>query len=123
VADEQLGGRTSHLAGGIVRSRVALLSFTAVGALIFGYLYYRTNNLWTPLLAHLIDNSVWLFVHIETATRSNAETDVAFFGRIGFLSLVLIAWFVAKLSGIPPLEPWRTKDTSEHFAHADGGSR
>ncbi len=33
-----------------------LLVFTAVGGLIFGYSYYRTNNLWTPLLAHLIDN-------------------------------------------------------------------
>jgi membrane protease YdiL (CAAX protease family) len=99
-----------------------LLVFTAVGGLIFGYLYYRTNNLWTPLLAHLIDNSVWLFVHIETSTRLNAETDVAIFGRGGFLSLVLIAWFVAKPSRIRPLKAWGTEDTSEHFAPANGGS-
>ena len=88
-----------------------LLVFTAVGGLIFGYLYYRTNNLWTPLLAHLIDNSVWLFVHIETSTRLNAESDVAIFGRAGFLSLVLVAWIVAKASRIPPLQPWGNKST------------
>jgi membrane protease YdiL (CAAX protease family) len=98
-----------------------LLVFTAVGGLIFGYLYYRTNSLWTPLLAHLIDNSVGLFVHIETSTRFNAETDVAMFARVGFLSLVIIAWLVAKPSRIPPLRPWGTKDTSEHFAPAKGG--
>ncbi len=86
-----------------------LLVFTAVGGLIFGYLYYRTNNLWTPFLAHLIDNSVWLFVHIETSTRVNAEGDVAIFGRAGFLSLVLVMWIVARAFRIPPLEPWGTK--------------
>jgi membrane protease YdiL (CAAX protease family) len=88
-----------------------LLLFTAVGGLVFGYLYYRTNSLWTALLAHLIDNSVWLFIHIETSTRFNAETDVSLFARIGFLSLPAIAWFVAKRSGIVPLPPWRSKDS------------
>ena len=100
-----------------------LLVFTAVGGLVFGYLYYRTNSLWTPLLAHLIDNSLWLFIHIETSTRVNAEGDVAILARVGFLSLVPIAWFVTKRSRVAPLRPWGTKDTPEHFAPADGGSR
>ena len=100
-----------------------LLVFTMVGGLIFGYLYYRTNSLWTPVLAHLIDNSVWLFVHIETTMRFNAEADVAIFGRAGFLSLVLVGWFVARTSGVPPLKPWGTQDTADPFAPADGGGR
>ena len=100
---------------------VLLLVFTAVGGLVFGYLYYRTNNLWTPLLAHLIDNSLWLFVHIETSTRLNAETDVAVLARLGFVSLVLVPRFAAKPSRISPLRPWETTDTSEHFAPAVGG--
>jgi membrane protease YdiL (CAAX protease family) len=83
-----------------------LLLFTAIGGLIFGYLYYRTNNLWTAVLDHLIDNSVWLFVHIETSTRFNAETDVSIFARMGFLSLVLVAWVVTKRSRIPALRAW-----------------
>jgi membrane protease YdiL (CAAX protease family) len=99
-----------------------LLLFTLVGGLIFGYLYYRTNNLWTPLLAHLIDNSLWLFVHIETSTRLNAETDVAIFARLGFVSLVLVAGIAARPSRVSPLRPWGTKDTSEHFAPAVGSS-
>ena len=83
-----------------------LLVFTAIGGLVFGYLYYRTNSIWAPLLAHLIDNSVWLFVHIETSARFNAETDVSIFARGGFCALVLIAWFVAKRAKIAPLRPW-----------------
>ena len=82
-----------------------LLVFTTMGGLLFGYLYYRTNSLWTSVLAHLIDNSVWLFIHIETSTRINAETDVSMFARVGFLSLALIAWFVTKRAGIAPLAP------------------
>lgn len=87
-----------------------LLVFTTAGGLIFGYLYYRTDNLWTAVLAHVIDNSVWLFVHIETSTRFDAEVNVSIFGRAGFLSLVLIAWFVARLARIPPLRPWGRED-------------
>lgn len=84
---------------------VMLLVFTTMGGLLFGYLYYRTNSLWTSVLAHLIDNSVWLFIHIETSTRFNAETDVSLFARVAFLSLALIAWFVTKRTGIATLAP------------------
>jgi uncharacterized protein len=83
-----------------------LLVFTTIGGLVFGYLYYRTNSIWAPLSAHLIDNSVGLFVHIETSMRFNAETDVSIFARVGFLSLVLIAWYVTKRARIAPLRPW-----------------
>ncbi len=82
---------------------VMLLVFTTIGGLLFGYLYYRTNSLWTSVFAHFIDNSVWLFIHIETSTRVNAETDVSMFARIGFLSLALIAAFTTKRAGIAPL--------------------
>jgi membrane protease YdiL (CAAX protease family) len=82
-----------------------LLVFTTMGGLLFGYLYYRTNSLWTSVLAHFIDNSVWLFVHVETSTRINAETDVSMFARLGFLSLALIAWFVTKRARLTPLAP------------------
>lgn len=82
---------------------VTLLVFTTIGGLLFGYLYYRTNSLWTCVFAHFIDNSVWLFIHIETSTRVNAETDVSMFARIGFLSLALIAAFATKRAGIAPL--------------------
>ena len=51
-------------------------SLRLFGGLVLGYLYYRTGNLWTAVFAHLIDNVVGLFFHIQTGDRLNAETDV-----------------------------------------------
>lgn len=94
------------LAGEAVAQAAVLLLFTTIGGLVFGYLYYRTASLWTALFAHLIDNSVGLFFHIQTANRLNAETDILLFASIGFIALTLLAWIVAKRSHLPTLKPW-----------------
>lgn len=83
-----------------------LIFATFIGGLVFGYLYYRTNSLWTAIFAHLIDNAAGLFFHIQTANRINAETDILMMASIGFISLVLLARAVAKRSNLPALEPW-----------------
>jgi len=90
---------------------VTLLLFTTVGGLVFGYLYYRTGSLWTALFAHLIDNSIGLFFHIQTVSRLNAETDILMLASLGFISLVILAWIVAKRSHLPTLQPWGTQET------------
>jgi hypothetical protein len=82
------------------------LVFTTLGGLVFGYLYYRTGSLWTALFAHLIDNIVVLFFHIQTVSTLTAEKDVLFLGSIGFLSLTILAWIVAKTFHLPALKPW-----------------
>ena len=83
-----------------------LLVATTVGGLIFGYLYYRTDNLWTAWLAHLIDNVTFLFFHIQIVSSLNAETEIIMLSRIGFLSLVILAWIVAKRFNLPTLKAW-----------------
>ncbi len=88
---------------------VTLLLFTTVGGLVFGYLYYRTGSLWTSLFAHLLDNTIGLFFHIQTASRLNAETDIMMIASLGFISLVFLAWAVSKRSNRPSLKPWGTK--------------
>ena len=95
-----------------------LFVFTTIGGLLFGYLYFRTNNLWTAVFAHLIDNSIWLFVHIEISTRVNAETDVSVFARLGFLSLAAIAWFFTRRSRISQLKARGTKESAEEVVSA-----
>ena len=95
--------------GEAVAEAVSLLIFTTVGGLVFGYLYYRTDSLWTAVFAHLIDNVVGLFFHIQTASRLNAETDIMMIASLGFMSLVFLAWAVSKRSNLPSLKPWGTK--------------
>ena len=84
----------------------SLLIFTTIGGLVFGYLYYRTGSLWTAVFAHLIDNSIGLFFHIQTASRLNAETDILMLASIGFIASVILAWAVAKRANLPTLKPW-----------------
>ena len=92
--------------GEAVAEAASLLIFTTVGGLVFGYLYYRTGSLWTAVFAHLIDNVVGLFFHIQTASRLNAETDIMMIASLGFMSLVFLAWAVSKRSNLPSLKPW-----------------
>jgi membrane protease YdiL (CAAX protease family) len=93
-------------AGEAAAEAAFLMVATTVGGLVFGYLYYRTGSLWTAIFAHLIDNVVGLFFHIQTVSRLNAETDILMFASIGFISLVLLAWIVARRSNLPTLKPW-----------------
>jgi len=93
-----------------VAQAIPLLIATTVGGLVFGYLYYRTGSLWTSVFAHLIDNVIGLFFHIQTVSRLNAETDILMLASLGFISLVFVAWIVAKRSQLPTLNPWGTQE-------------
>ena len=95
-------------AGDAVAQAAFLLLFTTVGGLVFGYLYYRIDNLWTAIFAHFIDNAVGLFFHIQTVSRLNAETDILMLASIGFLALTLLAQIVASRSNLPTLKSWGT---------------
>ena len=89
-----------------IAEAVPLMIATTVGGLVFGYLYYRTDSLWTSWFAHLIDNAIGLFFHIQIVSRLNAETDILMLASIGFIALVFLAWIVAKRSNLPTLKPW-----------------
>ena len=101
-----VNGQTT--AGAAAAQGATLLLFTTIGGLVFGYLYYRTDSLWTAVFAHLIDNSISLFFHIQTASRLNAETDILMVASSGFIALVLLAWIVAQRSHLPTLKQWGT---------------
>ena len=93
-------------AGEAAAEAAFLLVATTVGGLVYGYLYYRTASLWTVVFAHLIDNVIPLFFHIQTVSSLNAETDILLLSRIGFLALVILAWTVAKRSNLSTFKPW-----------------
>jgi membrane protease YdiL (CAAX protease family) len=98
--------RGQATSGEAIAEAVSLLVATTVGGLVFGYLYYRTGSLWTALFAHLIDSVIGLFFHIQTVSRLKAETDILMLASLGFISLVILAWIVAKRSHLPTLQPW-----------------
>jgi membrane protease YdiL (CAAX protease family) len=93
-------------AGEAIAGAASLLFATTVGGLIFGYLYYRTDSLWTAVLAHLTDNAIGLFFHIQTASRLNAETDILMLASLGFIGLMPLAWVLSRRFNLPTLKPW-----------------
>jgi membrane protease YdiL (CAAX protease family) len=97
-------------AGQVAAEAAPLLVFTTIGGLVFGYLYYRTDSLWTAVFAHLLDNIIGLFFHIQTASRLNAETDILMLASVGFIALMLLAWVVSKRANLQTLQPWRTNE-------------
>jgi membrane protease YdiL (CAAX protease family) len=97
-------------AGQAVAEAATLLVFTTIGGLVFGYLYYRTDSLWTAVFAHLLDNSIGLFFHIQTASRLNAETDILMLASLGFVALMLLAWAVSKRAKLRTLRAWEIKE-------------
>jgi membrane protease YdiL (CAAX protease family) len=97
-------------AGEAAAEAAFLLVSATVGGLVFGYLYYRTGSLWTAVLAHLIDNVIGRFFHLQTMSRLNAETDIMMLASLGFIGLVILAWAISRRSSLPTLKPWGTKD-------------
>lgn len=85
---------------------MSLVIFTTIGGLVFGYLYYRTGSLWTAVFAHLMDSVNGLFIHIQTESRLNAETDILMLASLGLIALVILVWIVSKRSNLPSLKPW-----------------
>lgn len=99
-----VGGQATS--GKALAEASSLLVFTTIGGLVFGYLYYRTGSLWTAVFAHLLDNAIGLFLHIQTVDRLNAETDILMLASVGFLALLILAWAIAKRANLPTLKPW-----------------
>jgi len=95
-------------AGEAVGEAVTLLIFTTMGGLVFGYLYYRTDSLWTVVFAHFLDNAIGRFFHIQTASRITAETDIMLIASLGLIGLTVLAWAVSRRASLLTLRGWDT---------------
>jgi membrane protease YdiL (CAAX protease family) len=107
--------RGEAMPGEAAAQAAALMVFTTVGGLVFGYLYYRTDSLWTAVFAHLLDNIIGLFFHIQMVDRLNAETDILMLARFGFIALVILAWAVSRHFNLPNLKQWAANERQASF--------
>ena len=99
-------------AGQALFEAVGLLISTGIGGLVFGYLYYKTDNLWAAFLAHFINNTVLNIVFIQTAKGLQSGVEFGLFLAIwlpGYLALIpLIGWLTRKYS-LPQITAWKTE--------------
>lgn len=86
-----------------------LLIATGIGGLFYGYLFYKTGNLWSAILAHFINNTVLniLFIQTDFELQSGVEFGVfiAIF-LVGYLLLIpLTGWLSGWLGFVASDEP------------------
>jgi membrane protease YdiL (CAAX protease family) len=109
------------LEGQVPLGQVAFEAFgltlsTLISGVVYGYFYFRTNNLWGPFVAHTINNSIFnvLFIRSATGVQSGLEfIPFALIFLIGHLLMIPIIAVVANRMKITGVKPWGDFKRSE----------
>jgi len=95
--------------GEVAFEALGLTLSTLISGVVYGYFYYRTNNLWGPFVAHLINNSIFnvLFIRTTSGMQSGLEfIPFALFFLIGHLLMIPIIAVVANRTKTFTVKPW-----------------
>jgi membrane protease YdiL (CAAX protease family) len=105
--------------GQVAFSALALTLSTLISGVVYGYLYYRTNNLWGAFLAHTINNSVFNVLFLRSAAEVQSPLEFIPFALIfliGHLLMVPLIALVADRTKITGVRPWGD------FARSEGST-
>lgn len=85
-----LMGKTS-ISGAIILGSLLFLG-TTINGFVWGYMFFKTNSLWTPLIAHFLTNTILNLVHINTLTGLNSTIMIrnVLASNLGLISLIII---------------------------------
>ncbi|MGE5606093.1 MAG: lysostaphin resistance A-like protein [Bacteroidota bacterium] len=63
---------------------------------VWGYLYYRTNSLWAPIISHTLTNTALNFIHVRTDDGINNGITI----RMGVYVIVMLlgVFYINKVS-------------------------
>ena len=95
--------------GEVAFEALGLTLSTLISGVVYGYFYCRTNNLWGPFVAHLINNSIFnvLFIRTTSGMQSGLEfIPFALFFLIGHLLMIPIIAVVANRTKTFTVKPW-----------------
>lgn len=86
---------------------LVLMLGTVTFGLIWGYMFEKTNSLWTAIAAHFVANTIQNILHIQS--NNGLDTMVSLRGTfaslLGLASIVFIKWITAKYK-LPVLLTW-----------------
>ena len=82
---------------------------TLVSGVVYGYFYYRTNNIWGIFVGHVINNSIFnvLFIGTASGTQSSLEfMPFILIFLIGHGLMIPVVAVVGDRLGTPTVAPW-----------------
>jgi len=86
-----------------------LLLATLISGVVYGYFYYKTDNLWGVFVGHTINNGIFNVLFIQTSIGMQAGTEfgpfLAFFLGGYVLQIPIIALVTNRLK-TPEVKPW-----------------
>ena len=85
-------------AAGAVAQAGSLGLGAVVAGLVYGYLFWRTDSLWTPWLAHVLNNTTLNFVHVRVPTGALQPAVV--------LSVVVVVALACLAPAVDPIAKW-----------------
>ena len=86
-----------------------LLLATLISGVVYGYFYYKTDNIWGAFVGHTINNGIFNVLFIQTRLGMQAGTDFGPFLGIflgGYVLLIPIIALVTNRLMIPEVKPW-----------------
>lgn len=95
--------------GQVAFQALGLTLSTLVSGVVYGYFYYRTNNLWGPFVAHVINNSIFNVLFIRTAAGVQSGLEFIPFALIflgAHLLMIPIIAVVANRMKLTAVRPW-----------------
>jgi membrane protease YdiL (CAAX protease family) len=95
--------------GEVAFEAFGLLLSTLISGVVYGYFYYRTNNLWGPFVAHMINNSIFnvLFIRTTMGMQSSLEfIPFALIFLIGHILMIPIIAVVTNRIKTSEVKPW-----------------
>ena len=94
------------LIGALAQGGLLVLG-TFVAGLVYGYLFWRTDSLWAPWVAHFLNNTTLNFVQVQST--SGALQPAMVMSIVVVVALALLIFTVeprAQRMGLPHLQPW-----------------
>jgi membrane protease YdiL (CAAX protease family) len=102
-----------------------LLLATLISGVVYGYFYYKTDNLWGAFVGHTINNGIFNVLFIQTSIGTQAGTEfgpflVFFLG--GYVLLIPIIALVTNRLRTPEVKPWGDFNFGENMPIQEKGS-
>ena len=108
--------------GDVAFEAFGLLLSTIISGVVYGYFYYRTNNLWGAFVAHFINNSLFnvLFIKTEAGLQSGLEfMPFALLFLILHLLMIPVIGMVSNRLQLREVKPWGDFTDTEDRTMAD----